>query len=230
MPVAASRTCAFCPVVADTTIRVPSGDCAMWSAWMPSTWKRHTIWCVTMSKATTSARFDRDTYSVRPSCETNMSSTNRSPPSCCLTSSYPARSSGVISASRWARSGMTLSEPRLSKVDPSRKLTVPARLLPTSMTSRSPAAGRRNVFTDVDAASERMAVTVTAPATTSAVAPATASEWRVRRDGVPAIERPHNVSRGANVLGSPPVTAAEKTMNANVCGLDCGRSTIAARG
>src|SRR5205814_4622828 len=60
VPLAASMTWAAPAVVADTTIRCPSGEIAMWSAWMPSTLNRHSCARVTRSYATTSARLARE--------------------------------------------------------------------------------------------------------------------------------------------------------------------------
>ena len=68
-------------VDADTSRCLPSGEIAMWSARFPSTLVRQMIALVRRLIATTSARLGRDTYSTRPLCEENMSSTNWSCPS-----------------------------------------------------------------------------------------------------------------------------------------------------
>ncbi len=68
-------------VEAETSTCLPSGEIAMWSARFPSTFVRQMIWWVLRLIATTSARLGRDTYSTRPLCDENMSSTNWSWPS-----------------------------------------------------------------------------------------------------------------------------------------------------
>ena len=61
---AVSITSTTFAVDADTSRRVPSGEIAMWSARLPSTFVRQTISRVRRSIATTSARLGRETYSA----------------------------------------------------------------------------------------------------------------------------------------------------------------------
>ena len=80
-PVFVSITSMSFAVEADTRRCLPSGEIAMWSARLPSTLVRQMIFLLRRLNATTSARLGRETYSTRPLCEENMSSTNWSWPS-----------------------------------------------------------------------------------------------------------------------------------------------------
>ena len=61
LPVAVSIACTLRAVDADTSMVLPSGEIAAWSARLPSTGVRHAIFPVATSIATTSAKLGRET-------------------------------------------------------------------------------------------------------------------------------------------------------------------------